>query len=190
MARKSREEWSPKYRARIERAEKKFGVLWERDQSKIRQLARGHRAREHITRKERIISRGEVPTSTADYSFLVKQRNRIIGDNPNGIWPYDRGQIVGRNGNNQPVIRVETNEQRYERAKTAYLNLPRNERDTIRLRQITMERRYRGFKKKQSRTARSRRNDFQQRDEDYSDDDFYDWVEEMSDDITPIYFYH
>jgi hypothetical protein len=172
MARKPREEWSERYRRRVERAERKYGAIFEGDTARIRQLARGHKPREHVTRAERKIRLNETPTSSADYAFLAKQRRRIEGDNPGAIWPYNRGKVVGHRADGSPIVATETNRERFDRARSAYMRLPRGERDTVRARQARMQRRY------------------DPGNDDYEDTDFYDWVEEMEDDITPIYFYH
>jgi len=164
MARKPREEWSERYRRRVERAEVKYGAVFEQDSARIRQLARGHKPREHVTRAERKIRLNETPTSSADYAFLAKQRRRIEGDAPGNLWTEGRGRIVGRRvSDNAPIVQAETRHERFERARRAYLRLTAAERSATRAAQ-----------------ARFRRHPAE----------FYDWVEEMEDDITPIYFYH
>jgi hypothetical protein len=67
MARKPRSEWSPTYRARIERGEAK---------GKTPQQARGHRAGEHIQRKE---GKGLAPSLSARVDRFARQQARRAG---------------------------------------------------------------------------------------------------------------
>jgi hypothetical protein len=170
MARKPREEWTERYRRRVENAERKYGAVFEGDTVRIRQLARGHKPREHVTRAERKIRLGETPTSSADYAVLAMQRRRIEGDNPDAIWPYQRSRIVGHRADGSPIAATETNRGRFERARRAYLRLTTQQRAETRAAQSR-------FRRKYLRDGPPV-------------DEFYDWVEEMQDDITPIYFYH
>jgi hypothetical protein len=170
MARKPREEWSERYRRRAAAFERKYGIIFEEDQKRFRQRMRGHKPHEHVTLAERKIRLGETPNSSADYAFLAKQRKRVEGDHPHAIWPYQRGKVVGHRADGSPIVHEETNRERYERARRAYKLLSRDERDATRAAQAR-------FRRKYLRDGPPV-------------DEFYDWVEEMQDDITPIYFYH
>lgn len=190
MARKPREEWKENYRRRVERAEAKYGAAFENDQIALRQYARGHRRNEHRIRRERAIARGDTPVSSADYKFLKRQRERVAGTNPAAIWPYEKGKIVGRRADGTPIIKVETNAERFERARKKYLSLTEDERREVRDRQHRMESRYKAAARQRNRTPRRLRRERDLEEDQYEDDEFYDVVEEMSDDIVPIYFYH
>jgi hypothetical protein len=137
-------------------------------QAELRQRIRGHRAREHVTRRERTIARGELPISSADYAFLKKQRARS---------PEIKNRIVGINANGQPILANETPAQRFERAKKAYLRLSRDERDELRAAQSRMARRKKYWVK------------HHERGEMYMDEEYYEIIDGLDDDIITMYNY-
>ena len=85
MARKPRSEWSPAYRARMDRAAA---------QGKTTQQARGHRAGEHIQRKA---GKGLAPSQSAQISkFAHEQAHRRGADGDEAAlrlkqWVRDKG---------------------------------------------------------------------------------------------------
>lgn len=169
MPRKPLEELTPSYRRRVIAANEKYRAQYGLPEGAEapRQLARGHKPQEHITRRERAIARGEQPFSSADYAFLAKQRDRM----PPTL------RIVGRRLDGQPVFANETPTQRFDRAKEAYRKLSREDRDELRHRQQAMQHRYeRAVEQGESG--------------DYEDEDFYDDFYDQDDDITPLKFYH
>jgi len=170
MPRKPLDELKPEYRAKVLAFERKYrAAMGLPETAEVpRQLARGHKPKEHITRRERAIARGETPLSSADYSFLRKQRDRS---------PRLTQRVVGTRDDGTPLFANENADQRWQRTRAAYLRLSRDDRDTVRHRQQAMERGYR-------RAVRAHESG------EYEDEDFYDYVGEMDNDITPIYFYH
>lgn len=181
MARKPREEWGAIYLRRIQAGEARYGSIFEGDQKALRQKMRGHKPREHVTRRENIISAGRFPTSSADYNFLAKQRARS---------PAAMNRVIGMRGDGSPIIISETPDQRFERARTAYLKLAPAERKEVRAKQQGMERRYRGFKVRQSRVPQSIHGERNLLDSQYGDSDYYDLYLDYDNDISSLYFYH
>jgi hypothetical protein len=181
MARKSREQWSPKYRRRVEASERRYGALFERDQAAARQRARGHKPREHVTRRERIVSRGATPTSSADYAFLAKQRPRV---------PHLNARIIGELPDGRPHLKAYTADENYDRARAAYLRLGTDERAAFRASQRLLERRYSGFKRRQARTPVSEHQALGLMDNQYTDTSFYEHFKDYEDDIEPLAYYH
>ena len=81
MAKKSRAEWSDAYRRRVERAEAA---------GKSRQAARGHKAKEHVARKDRELKQRDalgVPTTAERASIrkFAREQAKRTGDDPTDL---------------------------------------------------------------------------------------------------------